>query len=357
MVVMRLIIVLSWLFAALTALAAPPLFQSNETIALTIEAPMRALIAGRLKKPEYDATVSYVDEAGAVVSVPAKIKTRGNHRLATCDFPPLRLEFDEESAAGTLFEGQARIKMVTRCDRGAGYSDWLLQEHGIYRGFNAITGYSYRVRMLDVTYQDDESTRWNRQSAAFFIESDAAVAARHGYRSIRPPNVRPDQFDEVQLMNTILYQYLIGNTDFAVLKGPSGEGCCHNGRVIGPIGAEQGWIIVPYDFDQAGIISTDYALPDQRLRIRNVRTRLYRGFCWNNAELPAAIERFNSNREAIEAALIPDDLSSSRKKRIRRYIDGFYETINDPEELQEEILDKCRGAVSFEIRKTTSAGQ
>ena len=354
---------MKWIIAILLptagslALAAPPLFESEDVVALTIEAPMRDLISQRMSKPEFDATVSYVDENGETRSVPAKIKPRGNHRLETCDFPPIRLEFEDEDTEGTLFEAQDKIKVVTPCDRGYDYEAWMHQEFAIYRGFNAITDYSYRVRMLDVTYRDTESRRWKREDPAFFIESDEAVAARHGFKSIRPANVRPDQFDEAQVMNNLLYQYLIGNTDFAVLKGPSGEGCCHNGRVISPPGSDDGWMVIPYDFDQAGIINTDYALPDRRLPIRDVYTRLYRGFCWNNAELPAAIERFNANRDAITAALIPEALSSTRKNRTRRYIERFYEIINDSEELQEDILDKCRGATTFEIRESTSAGQ
>lgn len=318
---------------------------------------MRDLLRNRMKRPQYDATVTYTDANGETRSVSAKIEPRGNHRLETCAFPPIRLEFDKTSAAGTIFEGQNKLKVVTPCDRGSSHESWLLQEYGIYRSFNEITDYSYRVRMLEIAYRDIDSKRWKRDYPAFFIESHDAVAARHGLKIIRPPVIRPDQFDAAQLMNVLLFQYLVANTDFSVLKGPTGEGCCHNGRVFSESGAENGWMVVPYDFDQAGIINTDYALPDKRLRISNVRSRLYRGFCWNNEELEPAIGRFNARREAITAALLPAGVSSSKRRSAQRFVERFYEIINDPEELQENILDKCRGAASFEIRKTTSAGQ
>ena len=89
----------------------------------------------------------------------------------------------------------------------------------------------------------------------------------------------------------MLFQYLIANTDFSVIRGPEGEGCCHNGRVIAPRGEQTGWIVLPYDFDQAGIINTDYSLPDRRLGIRVVTSRLYRGFCWQNEALKEAAEQ------------------------------------------------------------------
>jgi hypothetical protein len=41
---------------------------------------------------------------------------------------------------------------------------------------------------------------------------------------------------------------------------------------------------------------------------------------------------------------------------VRRYIDDFYEILDDPGELKRTITDKCRGAASLAIRKTRSAG-
>ncbi len=258
---------------------------------------------------------------------------------------------------GTVFEGQRKLKMVTQCGRGSDMEAWLYQEYGIYRAYNVITDISYRVRKLDVIYRDTESKRWKREFPAFLIEATRAAAARHERVSIRPPFIDDNQYEVQEATNNLLFQYLIANTDFAVKKGPSGEGCCHNGRVIGEPGRQSGWTVLPYDFDQAGLINTDYALPDKRLRIRAVTIRLYRGFCWQNDSLPDAIARFNKQRQEITAALVRPEVSSSRQARANRFVDQFYEIVNDPGELQERIKDKCRGAASFEIRKTTSAGE
>jgi hypothetical protein len=34
---------------------------------------------------------------------------------------------------------------------------------------------------------------------------------------------------------------------------------------LATLGEQRAWIILPYDFDQAGIINTDYALPNEDL--------------------------------------------------------------------------------------------
>lgn len=342
-------------FCVANARAEAPLFASDETLALTITAPMRDLIRSKKKKNEYDAVVSLTDPGGVETRLAARISARGNARLDTCDFPPIRLEFDPQQTVGTVFENQRRLKMVTHCERGHNGDRWLRQEYGIYRAYNVITDYSYRVRMLDVTWQDSDSQRWKREGPAFFIEDTDELAARFGRAEIRPPEVRTEQFDLVESTRHLLFQYLIANTDFSVLRGPEGEGCCHNARVIAEPKTQDGWIVVPYDFDQAGIINTDYALPDRRLGIRNVTQRLYRGFCWQNDALVDAVALFMERREAITAALVPGEISASRQNRIRDYIDRFYEDVGDPQELGDELIAKCRGAATFEVRKTRTS--
>ena len=343
-------------FAAMPLASASPLFDDESNLQITIEAPMRAIIRGKLDREKHDAIVRYRDSSGQEVALNAKLSTRGNARLDVCAFPPLRLTLKKGETKGTIFEGQRRLKMVTQCKVGNAGEKWLLQELGIYRAYNVVSDYSYRARQLDVTYQDSESARWNRTQPAFFIESTGEMADRLELESIRPTEVEPNQFDQAELANNLLFQLLIANTDFSAKKGPAGEGCCHNGRVLTVPGAQKDWIVVPYDFDQAGIINTDYAVADQRLGIRSVTRRKYRGFCWQNESLPAAVELFRERQAAIIAALTPAEFSASRQKRLRRFADGFFEILDDPKELQEEIFDECRGAASFPIRKTTTPG-
>ena len=353
----RLSLVFLIITAAAGAQAEAPLFAADETIALSIKAPVRALIRAKHDKEKYDAIVSYTDNTGREVTLDAQISSRGNARLDSCYFPPIRLEFDPATTSGTVFDGQKRLKIVTHCQRGRDGEAWVLQEYGIYRAYNEITDYSYRVRKLDMSWQDTESEGWRRDAPAFFIEATGAAARRLQRNSIRPPEVQTAQFDLVETTHQMLFQYLIGNSDFSITRGPEGEGCCHNARVIARTGEQDQWVILPYDFDQAGIINTDYALPDRRLRIRRVTQRVYRGFCWQNDSLLDSVALFNERREAITTALVPAEISNSRQRRIRRFVDRFYDTINDPEELQEDLLAKCRGGVTFAIRKTRTAGQ
>ena len=334
---------------AVLAIAAVPanaqaasLFDRNHTLSITIEAPMRQLLRHRTSPEEYDAVLSYTDAAGVGHRLNFILTTRGRSRLELCKFPPLRLTFNPDDTEATIFEGQRRLKMVTQCEKGSNGKNWVLQEFGIYRAYNAISDFSYRVRRLEVTFRDTDSKRWQQVQPAFLIESTGAAARRLQRKSIRPSQINPNQFSPVETTHNLLFQFLIANTDFSVRRGSSGEGCCHNGRVLAVSDRLSDWVVLPYDFDRAGIINTDYAIPHNKLPISRVTSRLYRGFCWQNTMLPLSIAMFNLNRSKITDALLPAGLRKTKRKRALDFVDRFYDIVNDPRQYEKQILDKCR---------------
>ena len=100
--------------------------------------------------------------------------------------------------------------------------------------------------------------------------------------------------------------------------------------------------MLPYDFDQAGLINTSYAVPNERLPIRRVRQRLYRGYCRNNAQLDATIALFNERRNDIEAVFGTAAEGKSANESTLKYLADFYEIINDPARRQKKIVDACQ---------------
>jgi hypothetical protein len=328
-----------------------PLFETNGVLDVVIEAPIRDLSRQRHKEPKFPGTFRYTDATGVEHALAVEVSTRGHSRLELCNYPPLRLTFNRDETDGTLFEGQHEIKVVGQCLRGRDGSNWLHLEYAIYRAYNIITDYSFRVRKLNVTYREIGKSRGVTQPA-FLLEDENDLANRLNRERIRPPEVEHEQMALVETTNYMLFQYLVANTDFAVRRGPKGEGCCHNGRVIAEPGKQSDWVIVPYDFDYAGIINTEYALPSTKIPIKRVNQRLYRGFCWQNELLPAYIDHFNERRAEIEAAFMSSGVTDRRARQVQKFIDGFYDIVNDPQELQDKIMDKCRGPDSLPVRES-----
>lgn len=334
------------LAAATVCRAQTPLFSSHELLAITIETGMNTVVRRAEDRPVVDGVLHYIDEDGGRISVPLTMTTRGKSRLEYCSFPPLSINLERKDVEGTLFDGQRKLKIVTHCKNGATHERYLIQEYGIYRGFNVLTDRSFGVRMLKLTYKDTEGKRKDETHAAFFIERDNEVAERLGMEQLKVDEIDPTQLNGRHANLFSLFQYLIGNTDWSMIKGPAGEGCCHNGKVIIPPGSTSNWIVLPYDFDQAGLINTKYSMPASGLGIKSVKQRLYRGRCLNTGELEHNIALFNQRREKLEEALVQPQIEGGARKSMLGYIDVFYKIINDPKKKQREIVDDCLGRSS-----------
>ncbi|MCI0516813.1 MAG: hypothetical protein L0Y45_03165 [Woeseiaceae bacterium] len=339
---MRFVLILLF-FPGLCAADGSPLFASDTPLDLVFEFPTGQIIADADDRPVVEGRVHYTDENGAPVSVGLTMTTRGKSRLEYCHFPPLSANFKGQEKDGTLFHGQKKIKIVTQCRSGDLYKRYLHQEFGIYRAFNVLTDKSFRVRLINATYRDSLGTKKDIVASAFFLESDNELADRLGMQKHDVSIINPGQLDSEHASLFALFQYLIGNTDWSSLKGPDEEGCCHNGKVVIPSGSDTRWLVIPYDFDQSGIINTKYSSPGEGLGLRSVRQRLYRGRCMNMDHLDATIALFNAERADIEAALLPDVLQGRYRETTIDYIDDFYKIVNDPLQREKNIENRCLG--------------
>jgi hypothetical protein len=322
------------------SIAAPnPLFQKDEALDLILEFPLRDLLRQRKEKATVPGTLRYTAIDGNHVVLEIGVSTRGNSRLEMCRYPPLSINLNKKQVASTLFAGQNKLKLVTLCRDTSTYRRYLHQEYLAYRIYNLLSDYSFRARMLRVTFREPSGRQPNDAVPAFFIESDEAVAERVGMTPVKSGVVNISQLYGKQLSILTLFQFMVGNTDWSVRKGPGTESCCHNGKVVGLPESLNDWVVLPYDFDQSGMINTSYALPSDKLPIKTVRQRLYRGFCSTNAQLESTIAIFNDKRAAIEQLF---DDGSSQNKAAFKYLQDFYEVVNDPKKRQKQIVDKCQ---------------
>ena len=317
-----------------------PLFQSDEALEVTITAPLTTLIKERSKDEYLSGAFQYTEVDGNTVNFDLNIRARGNFRHATCEFPPVALNLKRSQADGTLFDNQNKLKLVIQCDRDHRYEQMVLREYLAYRILNTVTDTSFRVRLLRVNYVDTETDNQSEVHYAFLIEHKKRLAARLDREEIKIKRATVVAIQPDLLNLTSIFQFLIGNTDFSPIAGPPGDDCCHNyvlfGNDIDPIMA------IPYDFDQSGMVNAPYALPNENFRIRSVRQRVYRGRCVNNEHIEASLSRFRDHREAIyEKLLEQEGLESKVRKQLIGYVDAFYKLINNPRDVQRQILKKC----------------
>jgi hypothetical protein len=253
------------------------------------------------------------------------------------------VRFSGESVAGTVFDGQDRLKVVTHCQTGrSDYEQQVILEYLVYRTLNVLTDMSFKVRLARITYVDLDDDRDSLTRYAFFIEEEDMMAQRIGWASLEVQQVSPWDYDQDQLNLVEVFQYMVANTDWdGFKKSDDQESCCHNLKVIGnPAGPV---FPVPYDFDWTGLVNRRYAKPDPSLRIRTVRQRLFRGVCRERGELEAVFPLFNQKKDEIydlfrsQAGLDPRLVEQSLE-----YLDEFYEVIDDPGKVSSRMMRDCR---------------
>jgi hypothetical protein len=322
------------------------LFELEDTLAVTIKAPWGDLQKKKKNQNPYPATIEYTDELGNTVSLPLTVERRGIKRQELCRFPPIKLRFQKADVKGTTFRGQKSLKMVTHCEKASTYEQYYMLEMLIYEMYREITDWSFRVRPLSITYHDSKKDKADDPKFAFLIEDDSDVAKRHDLKKLETPKVHSSKLEPNLTAIFSLFQYMIGNVDFAALRGPDPEECCHNVKLVAaePLGDDDKIYPIPYDFDSAGLIDAKYAAPPDGLPIRSVTQRLYRGYCRHNDYLEPARQLFIEREQAIMSVLDREpQLNSGTRKSAERYLGEFFEIIKDPKDFEKNIIEACRG--------------
>lgn len=338
---------LAFLVAAqVPAVAADPLFSSDEPLEIRISAPLRTLMRERPEEDELDGVLSWTESDGRQIEVRVALRTRGNYRRQwrVCPFAPLRLNVRRSEVEDTVFHNQDKIKLVTHCrDRSSRHEQVLFREYLSYRMFNELTDFSYRVRMLHITYEDTETDRKDRVTWGFLIEHSDRFTERTGVSLLSVPRTYVDLLDPEFTSLTSVFQYFIGNTDYSPIAGAADTDCCHNTHLYG--GGDDAPIMpVAYDFDFAGMVNAPYAAPNPKLGLRTVRQRLFRGRCEHNAHIPATLEKFRARRDAFYALVAEDPrLNGSSRRSMTNFLDSFYEVIDDPRQVERRLVESCVG--------------
>ena len=320
-----------------------PLFQSQDTLPVRIEAPFSTLMKKRSDIEYLEGAFTYTDTSGQEVKLDLKLRARGRYRRqkTTCDLPPIRLNFKKKQVEGTEFAGQDKLKLVTHCQENRDrYEQYVLKEYLAYRILNTITDHSFRARLLRIDYVDTDRNDEVDTRYGFVIEDDELLAERIGMTVLRVPSIKHGQVDAAQGALIAVFQYLIGNTDFSMFAGARDDDCCHN--VVLFAKETDGYLPVPYDFDFSGLVNATYASPNPKLPIKRVTRRLYRGMCEHNAHVDAALALFREKEAAIrELVTSMEDLDDKMSEQALRFIDRFYKDTETPESIDRFLVRKC----------------
>ena len=312
-----------------------PLFSGTEPVVFTLTADFKALNKDRNQEStkRFPGQLRMPGEGGKEVTLPVQLSARGHlRRMArTCDFVPLRVEFPKDGKSGTIFARQEELKLVVQCVKGADYEQYILKEYLAYRLSNVLTLKSFRARLARVNYVDQATGQPSGTRVAMFVEDVGDVAKRMEGRSVALPRLLFKDVDTDSLMPMMMFEYMIGNTDFSIYA-------LHNVKLVQR--PDKSIHTVPYDFDISGLVHPPYAAPDPALMLPSVKERLYRGPCRRQEPIDPYVANFVAKKDQLFA--LPDAIPGMTKKSkedVREYLGDFYSAIKTTKDARRVFVD------------------
>ncbi len=295
-----------------------PLFENDDSIEFTLRFDITTFRKERSEDEELSGILTYHFSDGDSVNKEIQIKARGNMRKSYCDMPPIRLNFRKSEESSDEFSNIDKVKLVTHCKFGN--SESILREYLVYKMYSVFTDFSFKVRLARITYINTARESKPIKEYGFLIEPVELLSERLGIVEVKPPKLNQTVIRPAMMDRMAIFNYMIGNTDWSVP-------IMHNVAVFASRDStnDNRLLIIPYDFDQAGLVGAPYAAPFEGLGLESVKERLYLGVCRTIEEFTVSLSPFPGKK--VELMKIVSEfplLNERQKKDMTQYLEGFF---------------------------------
>ncbi len=292
----------------------------EDLVTLEIKGDLKHLFVDRHGEDHYHPASLKVIQADSTHHFDLEISRRGVTRKKICDFPPLKLKFPKKKLATNGFSDFNTYKLVTHCMEGE--DDYVLREYLTYKLFNQLTDKSFQVKLAKIRYIDESGEVPNEEHYGFLIEGNKELAERLDGELLDPEKYKITQVDKEQYKNMVLFQYMIGNTDWNLSRG-------HNIKWV-QTSASDVPSPIPYDFDYCGLVNAPYAIPHPQIPIKNVRERFLQWRGKSKTALVPICEKFKAQKaEFIQACEGFENLDTASKADVISFLETFFEEVEN----------------------------
>lgn len=311
---------------SLTTFFAASYFSGEALPVWQLTTDWNGLIRKKMEMKYQPATLSCPGLDGGRIELNVEIKARGNMRKQVCHYPPLKIKVPKKQLAPLGFHPSANeLKMVLQCRSGGQEEDWLLSEWLIYQLYELLSPVALRARLIRL--QGLQNGKDTMSLYAFLLEDEEEMAVRLGAKVAQQGVIRISILERESYVRMCFFQYMIANTDWSIPNR-------HNIEFV-QAPAYPGVITVPYDFDYAGLVGTNYAVPHESLPIKSVGERYFQGHQVTEAEALRARNYFLERKEDImQKCRALSELHEKAKKPLLRFMDEFFYAIEDEKRMK-----------------------
>lgn len=269
------------------------------------------------KRYYYHANMSYIDMNKNKITFPIRIKLHGQFRVDTtnCNMPQLKINFEKNGNQKKLFGKIDKLYLIMACQKNVDvYQNYVIQEYLIYKMYNILTTYSFKVRLAKINLINtaDKDTI---KTYAFFREHTEDLAKRLNGKIIETMPIDMSKINKPLCDKIVLFNYLIANDDWAIET-------MHNIKIISK--ADSSLYPIAYDFDFANIISTPYSSFDSAYFYTDIQDYFYSSKEVINFFKSDLIENQNNYIKVFENdSYLPDDIREENISFLKNSFDSL----------------------------------
>lgn len=310
------------------------LFQKLEVYqTLVIQTDLDSMLLNKRLDQYQPATILFYGESQPTLKFKTKVKARGKFRRAKCDIPPLKINFSKSELAELgLHKKFDKFKLVSHCfSDGSGY-EALAKEFCIYKMYNHISAYSFRVKSFSIVYQDVKKPSRIIKGECFLLEPNKEMAFRNEGKLVDALGVTTGGVTPESYHHIIMFNYMIGNTDWNIEAQK-------NIKFLRKDGSDQ-LIIVPYDFDHCKLVDPPYMSTYNAARRKRRDNRHVLEKFHNKEALHRELEFFQA-LESYQLSICAEceNLHKSDRKKMKLYLKPFFKSIKQMDKMQKLFLD------------------
>src|SRR6478672_3131487 len=164
-------------------------FESDSILHAKLSTNISKLIQSK-SKPTYIPATFSCKMPDSIISEKVRIIARGITRRQICSFPPVKINFHNETSP--VFSSLGSLKLVSGCFQNDYGDQLLLKEYLVYKIYNLLTEKSFHVRLLDLSYEDESAKKKSFTQHAFLIEDEKALAKRNNCKILKIEHISRD---------------------------------------------------------------------------------------------------------------------------------------------------------------------